>query len=493
MMDQHGADGKGADRYEFNNPTEFHKNFVDLIDSDVEEDNHAWERDLERTWENVPESRKGELKARQISIDREKRKRMKISRLENVEKGMVRYLTIILDFSKAMNSRDLKPTRKLATEKVISKFIKEYFNQNPISQLGLVIGYDRIAHKITELSGNPTQQLLNLKRVTKGYLHSGGEFSLQNTLESAIASLRHIPPYGSREILVVMGSLSTCDPGNIFETFKTLQEHKIRVSVIGLAAQMHVCKKLTECTKGRYDVVRKSSQTSSDNCYEDCVLAHVKPFGIEISSTNQQGAGTGRKIRKWIRMGFPRKKTTNYPTLCSCHDEFSYTGYFCPKCKSKSCELPTTCHICGRTLVSSQHLARCYHHLFPVNEFVEINKTPPPRPSLPQSAVATGKIKGKIDEGGADGNGVAADKRSVNNSISLNKKEGKKVQGEEEENNELLHHFWEGDCFGCQRKLNTFERVVVRCPKCNERFCVDCDIYIHESLHNCPGCLSMTM
>eukprot|EP00466_Bigelowiella_natans_P016246 jgi/Bigna1/92557/estExt_fgenesh1_pm.C_310030 len=392
------------------------------------------------------------------------REEEEISRLENVEKGMVRYLTIILDFSKAMNSRDLKPTRKLATEKVISKFIKEYFNQNPISQLGLVIGCDRIAHKITELSGNPTQQLLNLKRVTKGYLHSGGEFSLQNTLECAIASLRHIPPYGSREILVVMGSLSTCDPGNIFETFKTLQEHKIRVSVIGLAAQMHVCKKLTECTKGRYDVVRKSSQTSSDNCYEDCVLAHVKPFGIEISSTNQQ-----------------------------CHDEFSYTGYFCPKCKSKSCELPTTCHICGRTLVSSQHLARCYHHLFPVNEFVEINKTPPPRPSLPQSAVATGKIKGKIDEGGADGNGVAADKRSVNNSISLNKKEGKKVQGEEEENNELLHHFWEGDCFGCQRKLNTFERVVVRCPKCNERFCVDCDIYIHESLHNCPGCLSMTM
>lgn len=30
----------------------------------------------------------------------------------------------------------------------------------------------------------------------------------------------------------------------------------------------------------------------------------------------------------------------------------------------------------------------------------------------------------------------------------------------------------------------------VACPKCKQHFCVDCDIYIHESLHNCPGCES---
>lgn len=28
----------------------------------------------------------------------------------------------------------------------------------------------------------------------------------------------------------------------------------------------------------------------------------------------------------------------------------------------------------------------------------------------------------------------------------------------------------------------------VVCPKCKRYFCLDCDIYIHESLHNCPGC-----
>lgn len=31
--------------------------------------------------------------------------------------------------------------------------------------------------------------------------------------------------------------------------------------------------------------------------------------------------------------------------------------------------------------------------------------------------------------------------------------------------------------------------VVVSCPDCRRLFCFDCDAYIHETLHNCPGCL----
>jgi transcription initiation factor TFIIH subunit 2 len=76
-------------------------------------------------------------------------------------------------------------------------------------------------------------------------------------------------------------------------------------------------------------------------------------------------------------------------------------GYFCPKCKVKFCELPTECRVCGLTLVrlaaaasgggggiptvsppppdrrpcpqvSASHLARSYHHLFPVPLFEEL-------------------------------------------------------------------------------------------------------------------------
>lgn len=31
----------------------------------------------------------------------------------------------------------------------------------------------------------------------------------------------------------------------------------------------------------------------------------------------------------------------------------------------------------------------------------------------------------------------------------------------------------------------------VACPKCKKHFCLDCDIYILESLHNCPACESL--
>lgn len=30
--------------------------------------------------------------------------------------------------------------------------------------------------------------------------------------------------------------------------------------------------------------------------------------------------------------------------------------------------------------------------------------------------------------------------------------------------------------------------LVLRCPKCWRCFCFDCDVYVHENLHNCPGC-----
>lgn len=48
------------------------------------------------------------------------------------------------------------------------------------------------------------------------------------------------------------------------------------------------------------------------------------------------------------------------------------TGYLCPQCLSKHCELPVECRACGLTLVSAPHLARSYHYLFPVEPFKEI-------------------------------------------------------------------------------------------------------------------------
>lgn len=47
-----------------------------------------------------------------------------------------------------------------------------------------------------------------------------GEPSLQNSLELALKSLKNLPAHASREILVIMASLTTCDPGDINETIQ---------------------------------------------------------------------------------------------------------------------------------------------------------------------------------------------------------------------------------------------------------------------------------
>ena len=31
------------------------------------------------------------------------------------------------------------------------------------------------------------------------------------------------------------------------------------------------------------------------------------------------------------------------------------------------------------------------------------------------------------------------------------------------------------------------------CPVCTKHFCIDCDLFAHEVVHNCPGCQSIKM
>ncbi|GFH32341.1 VWFA domain-containing protein, partial [Haematococcus lacustris] len=44
------------------------------------------------------------------------------------------------------------------------------------------------------------------------------------------------------------------------------------------------------------------------------------------------------------------------------------------ECAGRVGELPGECHVCRLTLISSPHLARSYHHLFPVEPFQELSQ-----------------------------------------------------------------------------------------------------------------------
>ncbi|KAL7059423.1 hypothetical protein AAHC03_013475 [Spirometra sp. Aus1] len=65
----------------------------------------------------------------------------------------------------------------------------------------------------------------------------------------------------------------------------------------------------------------------------------------------------------------------------------SSASYACPRCRAVYCELPIECTVCGTTLVAAPHLARAYHHLFPLPNFRE--ETVPPDSENPAETVCS--------------------------------------------------------------------------------------------------------
>ena len=58
-----------------------------------------------------------------------------------------------------------------------------------------------------------------------------GEPSLQNSIELALKSLRLLPSHASKEILIIVGALTTCDPGDINETIKVYINNDIYIYI----------------------------------------------------------------------------------------------------------------------------------------------------------------------------------------------------------------------------------------------------------------------
>ncbi|KAF4804316.1 General transcription factor IIH subunit 2 [Turdus rufiventris] len=303
---------------------------------DEPERTKRWEGGYERTWEILKEDESGSLKATiEDILFKAKRKRL------YEHHGQVR-LGMLLEY-----------------------FVEEYFDQNPISQIGLIVTKSKRAEKMTELSGNSKKHVTALKKAVD--MNCSGEPSLYNSLNLAMQTLKHMPGHTSREVLVVLSSLTTCDPANIYDLIKCLKAVKIRVSVIGLSAEVRVCTVLAQETGGTYHVILDEGH------YKELLMHHVSP--PPASSTSECSL---------IRMGFPQRTVASLsdqdakPSFSMAQLEnnsdpgLTLGGYFCPQCRAKYCELPVECKICGLTLVSAPHLARSYHHLFPLDVFQEV-------------------------------------------------------------------------------------------------------------------------
>lgn len=113
-----------------------------------------------------------------------------------LQRGIIRHLMIVIDLSIAMAEKDLRPTRYLLTLRYAIEFVTEFFEQNPISQLGIIGMRDGLAIRVSDMSGNPNDHIAKLQGLRTQ--DPKGDASLQNALEMgrgallSVTSLLHL-------------------------------------------------------------------------------------------------------------------------------------------------------------------------------------------------------------------------------------------------------------------------------------------------------------
>lgn len=446
---------------------------------------YSWEDELQRPWDivnNDAESEQSLVYVVQQMIEARKKKILK-NPTTPFQRGIIRTLIVIIDGSLTMLEKDLRPTRFGAMLNLLGEFVDEFFDQNPISQIGIVMMRNGVAQVVSEVSGLPEHhkdRIRGLKARQHGRIEPKGDPSLQNALELARSLLGSnfgdptlASSKSSKEILIIFGALFTSDPGDIHQTINALAKEEIRVKIIGLSAQVAICQEIVAKTNfptGNHSrglgLSRHYGVIINDSHFKELLMDCVEPLAVSKESTEAKlEEAQGVPI---IKMGFPLKHLVsastnasvnlNFPALCACHPtrgskdlkdvvtitqnptaHFNSTstatiGYVCPQCLSRVCQLPIVCPVCGIMLILSTHLARSYHHLVPLIEYVEVP--------------------------------ITSDYTSTH-------------------------------CYGCLLQfpaksesslLNASLRY--RCKKCSQDFCIDCDVFVHETLHNCPGCES---
>jgi transcription initiation factor TFIIH subunit 2 len=233
------------------------------------------------------------------------------------------------------------------------------------------------------------------------------------------------------------------DPGDIHETLRSLIKDRIRVSIVGLAAQVAICEEL--CAKSNGGDTSGYNIAVDEHHFRDLFLEITTP---PVTRTKEQSNAS------LLMMGFPSRtlaapETINY---CACHHRPTREGYTCTRCSARVCRLPAECPACGLTLILSTHLARSYHHLFPLRNWVEVPWSEAKRSKSCYSCLAPfPEVPGRSAGG---------------------------VKGQDKSDRTTVKGLSESGRYACE--------------VCHNHFCIDCDLFAHEVLHNCPGCQSDT-
>lgn len=262
-------------------------------------------------------------------------------------------------------------------------------------------------------------------------------------------------------MLIIYGALLSSDPGDIHDTISSLIVDRIRVSIVGLSAQVAICEEL--CSKTNAGDDSQYNVAMDEVHYGELFLRTTTP---PVTRTQAQNTAS------LLMMGFPSRTLAPADTTvyCACHNLPSREGYVCTRCRTRVCRLPAECPGCGLTLILSTHLARSYHHLFPLRNWIEVSWADARSSKACYSCLAPFPDPPKRnDRAKNDDPAKMEEQRAGGGGGEKHKAQPKKVE---------LKGVSESGRYACQ--------------VCRSHFCIDCDVFAHEVVHNCPGCQSDT-
>ena len=154
-----------------------------------------------------------------------------------VRRSMIRYLTIIADFSVACLKQDLRPNRASVIKQVLLQFMQSFIDQNPLSKISLIVTMRQKALMLADFDKSVEQVMAALR----GFDDFEGNPSMQQSLEFARIQIgKCVPDYALKEVLVINSSITICDPSDIHETIEYLARSRIICSVISLSAALRI-------------------------------------------------------------------------------------------------------------------------------------------------------------------------------------------------------------------------------------------------------------
>lgn len=240
-------------------------------------------------------------------------------------------------------------------------------------------------------------------------------------------------------MLIIYGALLSSDPGDIHETITSLIKDRIRVRIVGLSAHISICAEL--CSRTNAGDESQYNVAMDEVHYRELFLAATTP---PVTRTEEQS------VASLLMMGFPSRTLApgGSVSYCACHSKPVREGYACTRCGARVCRLPAECPSCSLTLILSTHLARSYHHLFPLNNWVEVPWSEAGSSTACFACCCPFPATKPPDGAKRDGDAKEAKHKGVSESGRY------------------------------------------ACTVCGNHFCIDCDVFAHEVVHNCPGCAS---